>query len=748
MIRRMIARRISSPALLLLLILFIPSQRAGAQEVELEQIMSFHFPSNLVASPAGERIAWLGNQEGRRNVWGAEAPEWEARCLTSYIEDDGQELSGLAFLSDGRRLIYLRGGAPNRDGELPNPVSSPAGVSRDLWLVSWNGDEPVRIAGAVSPRVSPVGNRIVWADDGRCVMLDLLPDRSGRSPEESGRQVVVRRDPEQTPPPPPLSTERSRGNPLFMDWEYPPGMEPRILFQVRSDLGDLQWSPDGTMLAFSSARDGRSLLGVFDLGKEELRWITNSVDRDFSPRWSPDGSRLAFLRRPVDHRGYALCIVDVAGSETTELWRSPGDGSGNYPGAIAGSYGLMYGDGYIVFAGEWSGWNHLYVIPDGGGEVRELTPGEGIVENAVLSPDGQWLYVSHNLHAIDFRQLSRIRLADGVMQAIEEGEVIAWNPVMVHNHDWLAYLRSDAFEPASVYLSTSESDAGTRISPLPDGYPLSSLVKPLQVIFEAADGVTIHGQLFVPDGLRRRDRVPAVIFMHGGSRRQMLLGWHNRGYYHNAYGFNQYLAACGYVVLSVNYRSGIGYGVGFREPAEYGYLGASEYQDIVAAGHYLQDLDNVDPDRIGLWGGSYGGYLTALGLARDSDLFKAGVDLHGVHNWADQLEWWGRGDGGGAGQSVADQRMRIAFESSPVAAIDSWRSPVLIVHADDDRNVPFEASIDLVRRLRRKGDVIFEELYFVDDVHGFLLHRNWLEVYRRATAFFGRYLKEGADRNH
>lgn len=747
----MIARKISSSTLFLVLALSLFSPWASAQVAELEQIMSFHFPSNLVASPAGERIAWLGNEEGRRNVWGAEAPDWEARRLTGYLEDDGQELSGLAFLPDGQRLIYLRGGSSNRDGELPNPVSDPAGVSRDLWLVSWNGADPVRIAGAVSPRVSPIGGKIVWADAGRCMLLDLLtmPSRS-RTEETAGRlpqRVVVRRRTEDTPPPPPRA-ERGRQDPVFLEWEAPPRIPSRMLFQVRSDLSDLRWSPDGTMLAFSSARDGREILGVFDLEKEELTWLTNTVDRDSSPRWSPDGSRLAFLRRPVDYREYALCVVDVATAETTELWRSPGDGSGYYPGAIAGSYGLMYGYGHIVFAGEWSGWNHLYVIPDEGGEARELTPGKGIVENAVLSPDGQWVYVSHNIRSIDFRQLSRIRLTDGFTRSIEEGEVIAWNPVMARHQDWLAYIRSDAFEPASVYLRTSESEEGTRISPQPDGYPIADLVKPEQVVFEAADGVTIHGQLFVPDGLRRRDRVPAVIFMHGGSRRQMLLGWHNRGYYHNAYGFNQYLVSRGYVVLSVNYRSGIGYGVEFREPVEYGYQGASEYQDIVAAGLYLQGLDNVDPDRIGLWGGSYGGYLTALGLARDSDLFKAGVDLHGVHNWADQLTWWGRGESAGISQAVLDSMMRTAFESSPVADIDSWRSPVLIVHADDDRNVPFEASIDLVRRLRRKGDVIFEELYFVDDVHGFLLHRNWLEVYRRAVAFFDRYLKEGADRNH
>ena len=226
----------------------------------------------------------------------------------------------------------------------------------------------------------------------------------------------------------------------------------------------------------------------------------------------------------------------------------------------------------------------------------------------------------------------------------------------------------------------------------------------------------------------------------------MMLGWHNRGYYHGAYGFNQYMASQGYVVLSVNYRSGIGYGTAFRNPPNYGRRGASEYQDILDAGRWLQGHDAVDPDRIGLWGGSYGGYLTAMGLARNSDLFKAGVDLHGVHDWWEQTRWYGRNDQrlvvqrqAQDAESIARQR-ELAFESSPVADIDTWTSPVLIVHGDDDRNVPFEASIDLVRRLRRKGDVHFEELYFVDDVHGFYRHANWLTTFRTAADFFDRML--------
>ncbi len=117
----------------------------------------------------------------------------------------------------------------------------------------------------------------------------------------------------------------------------------------------------------------------------------------------------------------------------------------------------------------------------------------------------------------------------------------------------------------------------------------------------------------------------------------MLLGWHYMYYYSNAYALNQYLANSGYVVLSVNYRSGIGYGLDFREALHYGAAGGSEYNDVQGAGVYLRTRADVDPARIGAWGGSYGGYLTAMALARASDLFRAGVDFHGVHDWATEL---------------------------------------------------------------------------------------------------------------
>jgi dienelactone hydrolase len=156
----------------------------------------------------------------------------------------------------------------------------------------------------------------------------------------------------------------------------------------------------------------------------------------------------------------------------------------------------------------------------------------------------------------------------------------------------------------------------------------------------------------------------------------------------------------------------------------------------VAAGRYLQGRPDVDPARIGLWGGSYGGYLTAMGLARNSDIFAAGVDLHGVHN---------RTTGRAAAAGNPEAR-RLAWQSSPVADVDKWRSPVLLIHADDDRNVDFAQTVELAARLRQRG-VTFEQIIYPDDVHDFLLHRRWLEVYQATAAFFDKHLKNaGASR--
>jgi dipeptidyl aminopeptidase/acylaminoacyl peptidase len=271
---------------------------------------------------------------------------------------------------------------------------------------------------------------------------------------------------------------------------------------------------------------------------------------------------------------------------------------------------------------------------------------------------------------------------------------------------------------------------------VPADYPAAALVKPEVVVFTGADGLPIHGQLFLPPAAEAGARRPALLFFHGGSRRQMLPGFHYMDYYSNAYAMNQYLASRGYIVLSVNYRSGIGYGLNFREALHYGATGASEYNDVVGAALYMKSRPDVDPKRLGLWGGSYGGYLTALGLARASDLFAAGVDFHGVHDWNDVI----RNFVPAYNPQKDIDAAKLAFESSPLASMKDWKSPVLLIHGDDDRNVPFSQTVRLVEALRQQG-VPFEQIVFPNEIHDFLLHRDWVKAYQATADFFDRKLK-------
>ena len=361
--------------------------------------------------------------------------------------------------------------------------------------------------------------------------------------------------------------------------------------------------------------------------------------------------------------------------------------------------------------------------------VKALQDGSCEIEHSHLSPDGNQIVFSSNCGDIDRRNIFIYDLSQDKLQQISSGDDIETDPHLL-GPGHIVYRHASDRKPTSI--CRYQNNETTQLFPNPEAR-FEEFVTPHQVIFVAADDTPIHGQLFVKDTIEQQ---PAVIFMHGGPIRQMLLGYHYSSYYANAYAFNQFLAAHGYIVLSVNYRDGIGYSRDFRRAENQGPRGASEYQDIVAAGRFLQELDFVDSERIGLWGGSYGGYLTAMGLARDSDLFKAGVDLHGVHDWS----WRATDFSPGGAWGIDEELMDEALASSPVADVTSWRSPVLLIHGDDDRNVMFGQTIDLVERLKEQ-DTPHEILVFPDEVHGFYRFQTWLETFQASFDFFERHLK-------
>ena len=480
------------------------------------------------------------------------------------------------------------------------------------------------------------------------------------------------------------------------------------------------------------------------LKNQKIQYLNPIVDRDANPVWSPDGNQLAFIRMPNQKQvlpftprrsglPWSILVSNLQTQETKTIWAAKDGVGSNFRFISADNQLFWSANNQIVFPWEGDGWTHLYKVKANGGAAVLLTPGEFEVQFASLSPDGKSILYSSNQNDIDRQHIWEVEIEKGLPGIHTPGKGIEWSPVMTAQSRVMACLASSGVQPAhAYYLSDNKLKP---LSDLPESYPTKDMVEPEQVVFSAADGMQIHGQLFKPKDLKEGDKRPAVLFFHGGSRRQMLLGFHHRGYYHNAYAMNQYLASRGYIVLSVNYRSGIGYGMKFREALNYGAQGASEFNDVLGAGLYLRNRSDVDPAKIGLWGGSYGGYLTALGLAKASNLFAAGVDIHGVHDWNVVIKNFVPSYQAEAKADFA----QLAFESSPMAYIKDWKSPVLIIHGDDDRNVPFSESVDLAESLRKQG-VYFEQLIFPDEVYGFLLHSNWVNAYKATADFFDRML--------
>jgi dipeptidyl aminopeptidase/acylaminoacyl peptidase len=375
-----------------------------------------------------------------------------------------------------------------------------------------------------------------------------------------------------------------------------------------------------------------------------------------------------------------------------------------------------------------------------------------MAEHVRLSPDGRHLVFAANAGAtpddVDRRHVVRVPVDRAAPEVMTPGTGIEWSPVVTGDLAHVVFIGATARRPPLPAVMPFSGGAARSIAAdrLPVGFPGRAIVTPTAVTFRASDGVLVHAQLFEPPGARGPR--PAVVYVHGGPPRQMLLGWHYSDYYARAYASNQYLASRGLVVLSVNYRLGIGYGYEFHRPPAAGAQGASEYLDIKAAAEYLRTLTSVDGTRIGIYGGSYGGFLTALALGRNSDLFAAGVDIHGVHDFTVAASGAGAALQAalGSGRREAGDReaaAKIAWESSPVSAVPAWKSPVLLIHGDDDRNVRFSQTVDLVRRLTQ-AKVPFEELVIPDETHHWMRHANALRVYGATAAYLERTLAGGA----
>ncbi len=671
------------------------SQAAAAlgSPVSIEAVMEAPYPSSLVASTKGNSVAWVFDAQGCRNVWVAQGAH--ARQVTPYTLDDGFDIDDLAWSADESQLAYVRGGSIE-DDQPANVNNSPEGAApREVWTIATAGGAPRKLGAGHSPSFSPDGSRLVFADKNKIMSAALRAADAGAA-----------------------------ATPLIVD---------------QGRIASMTFSPDGKKLAFVSARKEHSLVGVFDFAAKTITWLNPSLDHDTSPVFSAAGTEVAFIRIAseknagfVSHRAgqpWSIWVADAASGAARRVWVADSGVGSVFEPTLASRNLLWNSSDELVFPWEKTGWLQLYAIAARGGAPRPITHGEFEVVHMVLSPDRHRLVYSSN-EDIDRMHVWTVDFKGGAPTPVSKDRAIEDYPEISGDGTIFA-LQSDATKPLQPVMLA----AGARWQLLaPEAtatFPSAKLVTPEALTYPAKDGQTVHAQLFLPRGAASAKH-PAIMFFHGGPRRQMLLGFNPMSAYSWMYSLNQRFASEGYIVISVNYRGGIGYGLDYREAKNFGPDGGSEVNDILGTVSYLQGRKDVDARKVGVWGGSYGGLMTALALARASKDIAAGVDYAGVYNWDSMMASIGA-------PVEPGEATRRGFDSSPIATIDQWHSPVLVVQADDDRNVPLQQSLELIEDLRLHR-IEHEVIIMPNEIHDLTKYASWMALFKATDAYLNRHL--------
>jgi dipeptidyl aminopeptidase/acylaminoacyl peptidase len=695
-------RRILAATLLVALI--GASSTAMAKAYGLADVLSAPFPDNLASSPDGSVLVWKVDASGVKNLYTNAGGTIHA--LTQYTADDGQDIDTPQVLPNNDGVVYLWGGVEDQGGgENPNPLQKVPPPTRAAFVVPIGGGDPVQVAeGCNGAFVSPKGDAVAFTTRGQLGIVSLT---------KSDATFTV-------------------GKPEMLP--------------IRGEVSNPVWSPDGTKIAFTNARGDHSFIVIYTPSKHSYVYATPDFAQDDFPAWSLDSSRVAFIRMPGQKIGetvydfstfesddssktpWAIWVANANSGSAHRIWTaSPGIGHAFYPSSSTAQLWWTSGN-HVAFTWEGDGWAHIYAVPADGGQATRLTTGEFEVETVVPSIDHSRLLYATNEGAIDERHIWSVGVNTKPV-ARTHGPGNQWFPTPLANNG-LAYV--DAWYAAAPVVTIAGNPPKTLVAvKTPANYPQSQLVRPQLITYKAPDGWTIHAQLLVPRNAK--GKLPAIVFDHGGPPRQMLGGFHYMEPYTHLYEMNQYLVNRGFVVLSINYRLGIMYGYKFRNPPHGGWHGGSEYQDVLAGARWLQKQSYVDPNRIGIYGLSYGGLLTALGLARNSDVFKVGADFAGVHDWPSSFDHdYGK-------QIGTPEQRKIAHMSTAEGYLDTWKSPVFIEQGDDDRNVPFSQSVDLATKLRSRG-VTVQTQVFPDEAHENLVWAHLVEQYTAAEAFLAKYL--------
>lgn len=701
-------RRLVAPALLASLLLggsapSYPAVRSSPQDVDftVEDLLSISHPGPPVWSPDGGRIAFARERDGAVDLWWTSEAREEPEAVTREAgKDEPGSVGAFAWTPSGDGLLYLL-------------------HSRLLLYDVGSASSTTLLDGGVSAlSLAADGTRIALLRDGRPWVgsfpgmegdFALTSDDTFRSLERSpdGRYLAVTAGDSR------VVTEDTRalmGDKMSFSRR---DSDPADLAVIDTRQGAIHWLERGDAYAGSAAFSSGGLLAWQEIsGDGKGRRILVAAAPEWSPRVLVDES---------DDAWWTLTYLDGG-----PRW-SPSDER-------------------LVYISEADGWAHLYLVDAAGSAPRQLTRGDFEVEEPSWSPDGRRLLVSANWGSLTERGLHLLDLSDLPESGEPALEPISrlrgtstfgrWRP----DGGAIAFLHADPENPLDLWVKAPGPREAKQLS---DSWPEEAdegeLVKPQTVRFSSADGALIPAQLFLPPAAARgREPLPAVVWAHGGGIRQNRYGWHPMHAYAVFYGFHQYLLQRGYAVVAVDYRGSIGYGRAFRQ-AQYMDLGGRDLDDVLGAVRYLRRIEDVEIGRIGLWGISYGGYLTLQALVQAPGAFDAGVDVAGVADWVD----WATDPGG----LWIDGRMgdpavsaELYRQRSPLHFAERLSSPLLILHGTADRNVPVLQAFKLTDALVGAGKP-FDLMIYPGEQHAFVRSRTWRDAFRRVEQFFDSTLR-------
>ena len=487
----------------------------------------------------------------------------------------------------------------------------------------------------------------------------------------------------------------------------------------------------------------RMRLAIVSVETGEVKWVDHGQKqvggaadavRDVQlsqPLWSDDGTKAVLLARAADNKDRWILALDEATGKTRVVVEDHDDAWLDGPGA--NTLGWMKNDREIYFQSERTGYSHLYVAPFEGGEPKALTSGKWEVDGVTLSKDKSHFFLTaseadageHNVYEMSAEGGVRTRLT-----SLPGGHTY----VPSLDDRWFADIYSYTNKPPELYVQEARSGAASKkltSSPAADFWQYPWQDVPV-VTFPARDGAMLRGHLYRPANFRAGG--PGVVFVHGAGYLQNVHRWWSSAYEHE-YLFHHLLMERGYMVIDVDYRGSAGYGRDWRTGI-YRHMGAKDLDDNVDAARWLTAQQGVDPKRIGIYGGSYGGFITLMAMFTQPDVFAAGAALRPVTDWANYNHPYT------ANILNLPQKDAEAYrQSSPIYFAQGLKGALLICHGMADTNVHFQDTAELVQRLIELRKENWTLAVYPVENHGFLQPSSWADEYKRILDLFEKNLK-------